>query len=131
STDLAAARPMRSLLARRAFSALAFVMALSVPGAGDAAPTSEPVAEVNGETITAAEIEQALGAQVRRLEQQIYEMKRPALGAVMGERLLALEAARQGLAVPALLDAEVTAKAEAVTDEEGEGFHQANPAQLK
>ena len=108
---------MRSLLARRAFSALAFVMALSVPGAGDAAPPSEPLAEVNGETITAAEIEQALGAQVRRLEQQVYEMKRQRLEAVIGERLLALEAARQGLAVQALLDAEVTAKAEPVSDE--------------
>src|SRR3989475_6239710 len=122
---------MRILLARRAFSAVAFVIALSVPGAGDAAPTSEPLAEVNGETITAAEIEQALGAQVRRLEQQIYEMKHQRLEAVIGERLLALEAARQGLAVQALLDAEGTAKAEPVTDEEGERFYQANRAQMK
>src|SRR5437667_2475143 len=111
---------MRSLLARRAFSALAFVMALSVPGAGDAAPTSEPPAEVNGETITAAELEQALGAQLRRYEQQIYEMKRQKLEAMIGERLLALEVARQGLSVQALLDTEVTAKVEPVTDDEVE-----------
>src|SRR2546425_4494460 len=122
---------MRSLLARRAFSALAFVMAFSVPGAGDAAPMSEPLAEVNGEAITAAELEQALGAQVRRLEQQIYEMKRQRLEAVIGERLLAVEAGTQGLSVQALLDAEVMAKVEMVTDEEVERFYQANRAQLK
>src|SRR2546425_11513614 len=58
-------------------------------------------------------------------------MKRQRLEAVIGERLLALEAARQGLAVQALLDAEVTAKAEPVTDEEVERFYQANKAQLK
>jgi len=104
---------------------------VSLPDAAHTAPASEPVAEVNGETITAAEIEQALGAQVRRLEQQIYEMKRQRLEAVIGERLLATEAARQGLAVQALLDAEVTAKAEPVTDEEVERFYQANKAQLK
>src|SRR5256712_6914522 len=106
---------MRILLARRAFSALAFVMALSVPGAGDAAPTSEPLAEVNGETITAAEIEQALGAQVRRLEQQIYEMKHQRLEAVIGERLPPLDAARQGPPGPGPPPAKVTSEARALT----------------
>src|SRR2546425_333575 len=122
---------VRNVSAIVPFSTLVFVIALSLPDAARTAPTSEPLAEVNGETITAAEIEQALGAQVRRLEQQIYEMKRQRLEAVIGERLLALEAARQGLAVQALLDAEVTAKAEPVTDEEVERFYQANRAQLK
>ena len=111
--------------------AIVFVLALSLPDGAHTGPANEPLAEVNGETITAAEIEQALGAQVRRLEQQIYEMKRQRLEAVIGERLLALEAARQGLAVQALLDAEVTAKAEPVSDEEVERFYQANRAQLK
>ncbi len=119
---------MRAILP---FSAIVFVIALGLPDAAHTGPASEPVAEVNGEAITTAEIEQALGAQVRRLEQQIYELKRQRLEAVIGERLLALEAARQGLAVQALLDAEVTAKAEPVSDEEVERFYQANRAQLK
>jgi len=122
---------VRSVRAILPFSAIVFVIALSLPDAAHTGPASEPVAEVNGETITAAEVEQALGAQVRRLEQQIYEMKRQRLEAVIGERLLTLEAARQGLAVQALLDAEVTAKAEPVSDEEVERFYQANRAQLK
>jgi predicted DsbA family dithiol-disulfide isomerase len=113
------------------FSALVFVIALSLPDAGHAAPADEPLAEVDGEAITAAEIEQALGARLHQLEQQIYEMKRQKLKVVIGERLLALEAARQGLSVEALLDAEVTAKAGTVSDEEVESFYRANKAGMK
>src|SRR2546425_12321643 len=111
---------VRNVSAIVPFSTLVFVIALSLPDAARTAPTSEPLAEVNGETITAAEIEQALGAQVRRLEQQIYEMKRQRLEAVIGERLLAPEAARQSPAVQALLGAEGTAKAEPGRDAEGQ-----------
>src|SRR2546425_4131094 len=119
------------MIDKRFLSALVLVIVLSWPDAARTAPGSEPLAEVSGEAITAAEIEQALGARLRRLEQQTYEMKRQKLEAMIGERLLAREAAKQGLSVQALLDAEVTAKAETVTDEEVERFYQANRAQLK
>src|SRR5712691_12719604 len=102
-------RLLRSWRAITLFGALGLVIALSWPDAARTAPTSEPLAQVNGEAITAAEIEQALGAQLRRFEQQIYEMKRQKLEAAIGERLLAREAAKQGLSVQALLDAEVAA----------------------
>ena len=124
-------RLVRSLRAVPLFCALGLVVDLCLPDTARTAPASEPLAEVSGEAITAAEIEQALGARLRRLEQQTYEMKRQKLEAVIGERLLAREAAKQGLSVQALLDAEVTAKAETVTDEEVESFYQANRAHLK
>ena len=119
------------MIDKRLLSVLVLVIALSWPDAARTAPASEPLAEVNGETITAEEIEQALGAQLRRLEQQIYDLKRQKLEAVIGERLLAREAAKQSLSVQALLDAEVAAKAGNVTDEEVESFYQANKARLK
>ena len=119
------------MIDKRFLSALVLVIALSWPDAARPAPRSEPLAEVNGEVITAEEIEQALGAQLRRLEQQIYDMKRQKLEAVIGERLLAREAAKQSLSVQALLDAEVAAKAGTVADEEVETFYQANKARLK
>src|SRR5438128_7028564 len=119
------------MINKRLLSALVLVIALSCPDAARTAPASEPLAEVNGEVITAEEIEQALGAQLRRLEQQIYDMKRQKLEAVIGERLLAREAAKQSLSVQALLDAEVAAKAGTVADEEVETFYQANKARLK
>src|SRR3989449_11504500 len=119
------------MIDKRFLSALVLVIALSWPDAARPAPRSEPLAEVNGEVITAEEIEQALGAQLRRLEQQIYDMKRQKLEAVIGERLVAREAAKQSLSVQALLDAEVAAKAGTVADEEVETFYQANKARLK
>src|SRR5438093_6348695 len=119
------------MIDKRLLAVLVLVIALSWPDAARTAPASEPLAEVNGETITAEEIEQALGAQLRRLEQQIYDLKRQKLEAVIGERLLAREAAKQSLSVQALLDAEVAAKAGTGTDEEVESFYQANKARLK
>ena len=119
------------MIDKRLLSVLVLVIALSWPDAARTAPRSEPLAEVNGEAITAEEIEQALGAQLRRLEQQIYDLKRQKLEAVIGERLLAREAAKQSLSVQALLDAEVAAKAGTVADEEVETFYQANKARLK
>ena len=119
------------MIDKRLFLVLVLVIGLSWPDAARTAPASEPLAEVNGEAITAEEIEQALGAQLRRLEQQIYDLKRQKLEAVIGERLLTREAAKQSLSVQALLDAEVAAKAGTVTDEEVESFYQANKARLK
>jgi hypothetical protein len=68
-----------------------------------------PLAEVEGECITNEAVENALGATLRRLERQIYETKRQKLG-LINERLLAREAAKRGVTVYALLEAEVTAK---------------------
>src|SRR3989442_3643182 len=105
------------MIDKRFLSVLVLVIALSWPDAARTAPTSERLAEVNGEAITAEEIEQALGARLRRLEQQIYDMKRQKLEAGIGERLLAPEAAKQRLSVQALLDAQVAAKARTLAHE--------------
>lgn len=110
-------------------SALALLVALGLPVAALAA--SEPLAEVDGEAITAEEVEKALGAQLRRLEEQIYALKRQKVEALIGERLLAREAARRGISVPALVDAEVTSKAGLVTEQEVETFYRQNKSRLR
>lgn len=104
------------------------LLALGLPVAAQA---SEPLAEVDGEAITAEEVEKALGAQLRKLEEQIYRLKRQKLEALISERLLAKEAVKRGLSVQALLDAEVAAKVGPVSEEEIETFYQANKARLK
>ena len=124
-------RLLRTFRATPGLWALVLVITLSLPDAARPGPKSEPLAEVNGETITADEVEHALGASLRRLETQIYELKRQKLDALITERLLAREAAKRRLSVQALLDAEVTAKAGTVTDEEVDSFYQANKARLK
>lgn len=110
-------------------AALILTIGLGLAAAAQSPPV-HPLAEVNGEVITSQEVEKALGEQLAKLEEQIYNLKHQKMEALIGERLLAHEAAKRGLSVQALLDAEVTAKAEPVTPQEIENFYQGNKAQL-
>src|SRR5947208_5849055 len=91
----------------------------------------EPLAEVDGVAITSEEVEKSLAAQLSKLEEQIYNLKRQRVEALINEKLLAKEVAKRGVSVPALLDAEVTSKVGLVTEQEIEKFYQANKAQLQ
>ena len=68
---------------------------------------------------------------IAKLEEQIYNLKRQQVEALITERLLAREAAKRGITVQALLDAEVTTKVALVTEQEIETFYQENKARLK
>lgn len=92
---------------------------------------TDPLAEVNGEVITAGDLDQALGARLRQLEEQMYDLKRRELDTLIAERLLAQEAARRGTSVGTMLDAEVTSKVGLVTEQEIEAFYQTNKARLR
>lgn len=91
----------------------------------------EPLAEVNGESITTEELNRALGARLAKLEEQIYELKRRELDSLIAQRLLTQEAAKQKTSVAQLLDKEVTAKVGLVTEKEIEDFYQANKARIR
>jgi protein-disulfide isomerase len=90
----------------------------------------EPLAELDGEAIT-AEVEKAIAAQLSKLQEQIYDLKRQQVEALIAERLLTQEAAKRGVTIQALLDAEVTTKVALITEQEIETFYQANKARLK
>jgi protein-disulfide isomerase len=92
---------------------------------------SEPLAEVDGIAITSEEVEKPLAPQVSKLEEQIYNLKRQKLEALIDDKLLEKEAAKRKLTVPTLLDAEVTSKVGLVTEQEIEKFYQENKAQIK
>jgi len=91
----------------------------------------EPLAIVDGVAITSDEVEKSLAGQLSKLEEQIYSLKRQRLDALVNEKLLAKEAGKRSVSVPALLDAEVTSKVGLVTEQEIEKFYQENKAQLK
>ena len=82
-------------------------------------------------TIKAAEIDKAIGMQIAKLEEQIYQLRQQKLEALIREKLLADEALKRGISVQALLDAEVTSKVPPVADQDIEAFYQANKAQIK
>ena len=113
----------------RALWILFLALAIGIPAFTQAA--SEPLAEVDGVAITAEEVEKPLAPQVSKLEEQIYNLKRQRLDTLINDKLLAKESAKRKLTVPALLDAEVTAKVGLVTEQEIEKFYQDNKAQIK
>jgi protein-disulfide isomerase len=92
---------------------------------------TEPLAEVNGELITASDLARSLGARLTQLEEQIYNLKRQELDAIIAQRLVAQEAKKRGISVAALVDAEVTSKVTLVTEGEIDSFYQANKAGLR
>jgi protein-disulfide isomerase len=100
------------------------------PLTGAETPATEALAEVNGDPITAKDVERALGAKLSNLEEQLYSLKRQGIESLIAERLLAQEAARRGVSVSALVDAEVRAKAEPVTDADVDAAYQAHKARL-
>jgi protein-disulfide isomerase len=106
--------------------ALRVTVALILGATALASAAEPPLAEVNGEPITADEVDKAIKPQVSKLEEQIYNLKRQRVEALVRDRLLAQEAKRRGLSVQALLDREVTAKVGPVTEEEVETFYRAN-----
>ena len=81
-------RPSR---ARAAFCGLIFALTLNGSSFGADSSKNEPLAEVNGETITADELNRALGARLSKLEEQIYDLKRQEL-----DSLIDAEAVRAG-----------------------------------
>ena len=111
------------------FWTLLLLIGLSFPLAARAA--GDTLAEVDGVTINSEEIEKPLASQLSKLEEQIYNLKRQRLDALINEKLLEKEAAKRKLTVPALLDAEVTSKVRLVTEQEIEKFYQENKAQIK
>jgi predicted DsbA family dithiol-disulfide isomerase len=89
------------------------------------------LASVNGKTITTAEVDKSIATDVAKLEAQIYELKKASLDALVEEQLIAQEASKRGMTTAALIEAEVTAKQAAVTDEEIAVFYGANQAKLQ
>lgn len=109
---------------------LAALVALALVFASETPRSQRPVALVNGQVITTAELEKAVGPSVTKLQEQIYQLKRDKLEALVDDKLLAEEAARRGLSVEALVAAEVDGKIETVTDDEVKTFYEASKARL-
>src|SRR3989442_15905301 len=84
--------------------------------ATNAASSNDILAEIDGESITTEQVEKAIAPQISKLQEDIYNLKRQKLEAMINDRLLAKEAARQGISVAALLDREVTSKVGLVTE---------------
>ncbi len=86
-----------------------------------AAQGDEALAVVNGAPIYASDLK--TGGELRDLERQAYELRMQALEAAIADRLLRGEAARRGVSLQALLDAEVNFHVDDASDDEIEAFY--------
>jgi hypothetical protein len=101
-----------------------------------ATPPSTPAdrarvfAVVNGKQITSANIEDSLQPLIASVQAQIYELRRRDLTRKVNDVLLAQEAQKRHVTTRALLDAEVTAKAPAITEAHAQKFYDKNKAKM-
>jgi predicted DsbA family dithiol-disulfide isomerase len=101
-------------------SITATIALLLAAGSVSAQTVAKPqvLAELDGQAITAEEVERSIGAPLARLEEEAFLLKRQKIESMIEERLLARTAAERGLSLQALLNAEVVAKTASVTPEE-------------
>lgn len=101
-----------------------------------ATPPSTPAdrarvfAIVNGKQITSGNVEDSLQPLIASVHAQIYELRRRDLTRKVNDVLLAQEAQKRHVTTRALLDAEVTAKAAAVTEAHAQKFYDENKAKM-
>ena len=102
----------------------------TAPAPAAAPSTTDIVAVINGEGVSLATLDQAVAPQIARLDEEAYEIRKQQLEDLINERLFSAEAKRRGLTVPALLQAEVTAKAGQATDADVQNFVATNRRRL-
>jgi protein-disulfide isomerase len=91
------------------------------------APTT-PVAKIGGNTITAAQLDDKIGAQLgsmqREYDQQVYQLKRQALESMIQEQLLDAKAKKENLSREDLVKRDIYAKIAEPTDAEAKAFYE-------
>lgn len=107
----------------------------AAPGSGapDAAgSTAEPdiMAEIGGQTITRAELENEVLPQLRQLDLQRHQILEQALERLIADRVLQAEAARSAQSVDAILAASKDAAA-VVSEADVDRFYAANQARIR
>lgn len=115
-----------SLWARNPLGGLLLACVFEAVSVDAGSTSTTPLAEVDGVPITTQDLDRALGVKLVQLEEQLFQLKRRELDTVITQHLLAQAAAKRGISVALLLDAEVTAKVALVLEKEVEDFYQAN-----
>jgi protein-disulfide isomerase len=101
------------------------------PAGAAVADKNTPVAEVNGKTVTMADLEALLAPQLQKLEQQRQQLLEQGLDRLVEQKLMETEAAARGIDVLALQQAEIQGKVTEVTDAEVSTWYQENQARVQ
>jgi len=113
----------------QARNAMIAALALAVAGCGQPkVKPSEPVARIGNDTITAADLDKAVGSDLQQLEdqyhRQVYQTKRQALEGMIQKRLFEAKAKEAGLETPeALIEKEIASKIPDPSDAEMQALY--------
>ncbi|MBI2342893.1 MAG: thioredoxin domain-containing protein [Deltaproteobacteria bacterium] len=102
----------------------------SQPQGGAALQIPAVVATVDGESISAKELQDAAAGQLTRLNAEIYQIHKVALDNLVGEKLIAAKAKKEGKTPEEFLKQEIDAKIEAPTEEALKQFYEQNKGQM-
>src|ERR1044071_8039925 len=91
---------------------------------------SEKLAEVDGTSITRAEVDRAAGKPLSNAREQLYKWERQKLDEYIGATLLTREAKRQNISVSTLVEREVDSKVAPVTEDDIKSFYEKNKNRL-
>jgi hypothetical protein len=89
-----------------------------------ASERAQVLAVVNGENITAGDVEDSLKALISKVQEQVYKVRKNELDLTINDTLLTQEAQKRKITTNALLDAEV--KPKQVTEEQARVFYEQN-----
>ena len=93
--------------------------------------SADRVAAVNGTPITRAEVDEKLGNNLAKLQEQIFELRERQLNALIDQQLLADEAASRGITIASLVQSEVTGQVMPATSEDAAAFFEENQERLQ
>lgn len=110
--------------------ALASLLLAAVAAAQAPPPPAGALARVGDETITQAEVEGGLAAELSRLDQQRHSLIEGRLDQLIGDRLIAQEARRRQVPLDQIVKAEITDKTPVVSGGDVEAFITQNRARL-
>src|SRR5205085_10987412 len=120
-----------SLLAARLRTGAQYqVLVAEVTPATNAGERARVLANVNGQPITAGNIEDALRPLTAQVRQQIYELRRSDLDVRINDLLLQQEAQKRQITAKAVYDAELAVRSKPVTEADAQAYFDKNREQV-
>lgn len=89
------------------------------------------VAELDGEKITEADLNEVIAPQLTRIQSQVFEIKQQGLDALIEDKLVTREAKKRGISTEELMKVEVLQKVGEISDKEVEDFYNQNKDRLQ
>jgi protein-disulfide isomerase len=102
----------------------------SAPPPATPADRARVLATVNGRNITSGDVEDSLLPLIADVQEQVYLVRKADLDMKINDILLNAEAQKRGVTGRAVLDAEITARAPAVTEAQALDFFNKNKARI-